>query len=103
MSFSHSIIENHRTDRVTRNSQLSRKALVGFRGVGLGHAKGRNERAEEGFAATACVVHELKAAEVKRQLVMRDAPVRAPPGAQQRPETLQALLGFRGVERQGSG
>ena len=37
------------------------------------------------------VVHELKEAEVKRQLVLRDAPVRAQPGAQQRPEPLHRV------------
>src|SRR5215213_4037891 len=36
-------------------------------------------------AATAGVVHELEEAEIERQLVLRDAPVRAQPGAQQRP------------------
>src|SRR4051794_24635702 len=32
--------------------------------------QGGNERAEEGFAATACIVHELEEAEVKRQLLL---------------------------------
>src|SRR3954464_14491146 len=50
-----------------------------------------NERAEEGFAATACIVHELEEAEVKRQLVLRDAAVRAEPGAQQGPEPLDRV------------
>ncbi len=35
---------------------------------------------EQGFAAPASVVHELEEAEVKRQLVLRDAAVRAQPG-----------------------
>ncbi len=42
--------------------------------------------AKQGFAASARVVHELKEAEVKRQLVLRDAPVRSQPRAQQRPK-----------------
>ncbi len=45
-----------------------------------------DEGAEQGFAASACVVHELEEAEIKRQLVLRDAAVRSEPGAQQRPE-----------------
>src|SRR3954454_873193 len=53
--------------------------------------QGGNECGEQGFAATACVVHELEEAEVVRQLVLRDAPVRAQPGAQQRPEPLDGV------------
>ncbi len=51
----------------------------------------RNQGAEQGFAAAACVVHELEEAEVERQLVLRDAAVRAQPGAQQRPEALDGV------------
>ncbi len=40
-----------------------------------------NERAEQGFATSARVVHELDEAEVKRQFVLRDAAMRAQPGA----------------------
>ena len=47
-----------------------------------------DEGAEQGFAASARVVHELEEAEVERQLVLRDAAVRSQPRAQQRPETL---------------
>jgi len=47
-----------------------------------------DEGTEQGFAASACVVHELKEAKIERQLVLRDAPVRAEPGAQQRAEPL---------------
>ncbi len=36
-----------------------------------------DERAEQGFAAPARVVHELEEAEVVRQLVLRDTAVRA--------------------------
>src|SRR4051812_42687064 len=53
--------------------------------------QGGNECGEQGFAATACVVHELEEAEVVRQLLLRDAPVRAEPGAQQGPETLDGV------------
>src|SRR5215218_9510686 len=45
----------------------------------------RGEGAEQGSAATAGVVHELEEAEIERQLLLRDAPVRAEPGAQQGP------------------
>src|SRR4051794_21364459 len=51
----------------------------------------RNNGAEQGFAAAACVVHELEEAEVERQLVLREAAVRAQPGAQQRPEALDGV------------
>ncbi len=44
-----------------------------------------DEGAKQGFAAPARVVHELEEAEVERQFVLRDAPVRSQPGAQQRP------------------
>ncbi len=36
-----------------------------------------DEDAEQGFAASARVMHELDEAEVKRQLVLRDAAVRS--------------------------
>src|SRR3954470_11777066 len=55
--------------------------------------QGGNERAEEGFAATACIVHELEEAEVERQLLLRDPPGRAEPGAQQGPEPLDRVDG----------
>src|SRR3954466_3396175 len=67
-------------------------ALIGFWGVGFGSgAQGGDEGSEQGFAAAACVVHELEEAEVERQLVLRDATVRAQPGAQQRPEALDGV------------
>src|SRR4051812_46620339 len=53
--------------------------------------QGGDERAKQGFAATACVVHELEEAEIERQLVLRDPPVRAQPGAQQGPEALDGV------------
>ena len=53
--------------------------------------QGGNGCGEQGFAATACVVHELEEAEVVRQLVLRDPAVRAQPGAQQGPETLDGV------------
>src|SRR5690349_23338644 len=68
------------------------RALVGFRGVGSASCdQGGDERAKQGFAATACVVHELKEPEIERQLVLRDPPVRAEPGAQQGPEPLDRV------------
>src|SRR5829696_4850496 len=68
------------------------EALVGFRGVGSGSCdQGGDERSEQGFAATACVVHELEEAEIERQLVLRETPVRAEPGAQERPEPLDGV------------
>ena len=41
------------------------------------------EGAEQGFAASARVVHELNDAEITGQLVWRDAPVCPEPGTQQ--------------------
>src|SRR3954451_7362879 len=48
----------------------------------------RDEGAEQSLAPAASVVDELEEAEVERQLLLRDAPVRAQPGAQQGPEAL---------------
>src|SRR5919202_7014867 len=50
-----------------------------------------DEGAEEGFAAAPGVVHELEEAEIERQPVLRDAPVRAQPGAQQGPGPLHGV------------
>src|SRR3954467_690557 len=67
-------------------------ALIGFRGVRFGSCdQGGDEGSEQGFAASARVVHELEEAEVERQLVLRDAAMRAQPGAQQRPEALDGV------------
>src|SRR3954451_13888460 len=67
-------------------------ALVGFRGVGSASCdQGGDERAKQGFAATACVVHALEEAEVERQFLLRDPPVRTEPGAQQGPEPLDPV------------
>jgi len=43
-----------------------------------------DEGTEQGFAAAMDVVHELEEAEIKRQLILRDAAMRAQPGVQQR-------------------
>ena len=59
--------------------------------AGPSHDQGCDERAEEGFAASARVVHELEEAEVERQLVLRDAVMRAKPGAQERPEAFDRV------------
>src|SRR4051812_30958111 len=48
----------------------------------------RDEGAERSLAPAAGVVDELEGAEVERQLLLRDAPVRARPGARQGPEAL---------------
>jgi len=58
-------------------------------GSGVVRSSSRNqagdERGEQGFAASTRVVHELEKAKTERQLVLRDAVVRAQPGTQQRP------------------
>jgi len=59
---------------------------------GLSRNQAGHERAEQGFAASTRVVHELEEAKIKGQLVLRDAAVRAQPGAQQR------LKSFHGVD-----
>src|SRR5215208_2705318 len=53
--------------------------------------QGSDQLAEQGFAAAAGVVHDLEEAEVERQLLLRDAAVRAQPGAQQGPEALERV------------
>src|SRR5215212_7097921 len=71
---------------------ISTYALIGFRGGEVGSCdQGGDEGSEQGFAASACVVHELEEAEIERQLVLRDAAVRAQPGAQQRAEALDGV------------
>ncbi len=47
--------------------------------------------AEQGFAASTRIVHELEEAKMERQLVLRGAAVRTQPGAQQRPEPLDGV------------
>ena len=49
--------------------------------AGTSRDQAGDEGAEQGFAALACVVHDLEEAEAERQLVLRDAAVRAQPGA----------------------
>src|SRR3954462_973346 len=58
--------------------------------------QGGDARAKQSFAATACVVHELEEAEIERQLVLGDAPVRPQSGAQQGPAPLELELWLRG-------
>jgi len=62
-------------------------------GVVMGPSRDQtgDQGTEQGFAAPASVVHELEEAEVERQLVLRDAAVRAQPGAQQGPESFQGI------------
>src|SRR3954466_13413396 len=65
---------------------------MGFQGGEVGSCdQGGDEGSEQGCAASACFVHELEEAKVERQLVLRDATVRAQPGAQQRPEALDGV------------
>src|SRR3712207_9557499 len=59
--------------------------------MGTSRHQGGDKGSEQGFAAAAGVVHELEEAEVERQLLLRDAPVRAEPGAQQRPEAFHGV------------
>src|SRR4051794_25675312 len=50
-----------------------------------------DEGGEEGLSSPARVVHDLEEGEVERQLLLRDAPVRPQPGAQQRPDALRGV------------
>jgi len=50
-----------------------------------------DEGAEQGFAASARIVHELEEAKKKGQLVLRDAAARAEPGTRQRPEAFHGV------------
>ena len=45
--------------------------------LGLSRNQAGEQGTEQGFAASARVVHELEEAEIKRQLVLRDAAMRA--------------------------
>src|SRR3954464_10985310 len=76
--------------RVSRPvNALTEWLLSGFGVVGMGLPdQTRDEGAEQGLAPAAGVVDELDEAEIERQLLLRDAPVRAQPGAQQGPEAL---------------
>src|SRR5215217_2604059 len=66
--------------------------LPGFGVVtGTSGDEARDEGADESFAPAACVVPELEEAEIERQLVLRETPVRAEPGAQERPEPLDGV------------
>ena len=47
---------------------------------GLSRNQASDERAEQGFAASTRVVHELEETEMERQFVLRDAAMRAQPG-----------------------
>src|SRR4051812_43474220 len=75
-----------------RQESISSPALVGFRGGG---AVSRNQAcdkgAEQGSPTPARVVYELEESKIERQLVLRDAPMRAEPGAQQRPEPFHGV------------
>ena len=53
--------------------------------------QGGDKGSEQGFAVAPGVVHELKEAEIERQLVLREAPMRPQPGAQQRPDPFHGV------------
>ena len=46
------------------------------------HDQSGDKGAAEGFAAVPGVVHELEEADIERQFLLRDTPMRAEPGAQ---------------------
>ena len=59
--------------------------------VGMSCHQCRDEGGQESFAAAPGIVHELKEAEIQRQLLLRDTPVRAEPGARQGPRPLHGV------------
>src|SRR5215213_1795911 len=75
------------------DSTNKRRRLLAGSGVvtGTSRHQGGDKGSEQGFAAAAGIVHELEEAEVERQLVLRDAPVRTEPGAQQRPDPFHGV------------
>src|SRR4051812_22073312 len=80
------------TTRRTRMGLIGSEALVGFRGGGAGSRNQACDKgAEQGSPTPARVVDELEEAEIKRQLVLRETPVRAQPGAQQGPEPFHGV------------
>ncbi len=74
------------------STNIPRRLLLGS-GVVVGSSRNQagDEGAEQGLATSACVVDELEEAEVERQLFLRDAPMRAQPGAQQQPEAFHRV------------
>jgi hypothetical protein len=75
----------HYFDKVTFKTKLFHGWLLLGSGVvgGTSRDQACDEGTEQGFAAPARVVHDLEEAEIQGQLVLRDAPVRAQPRAQQ--------------------
>src|SRR5215217_8371558 len=68
------------------------EALVGFRGGGAGSRNQACDKgAEQGSPTPARVVNELEEAKIERQLVLRDASVRAEPGAQEGPDPFHGV------------
>jgi len=49
--------------------------------AGTSRDQAGDEGAEQGFAASACVMHDLEEAKAEQQLVLREAPMRVQPGA----------------------
>src|SRR4051794_11452716 len=82
---------NRRSGRRRAPSWKIARLLPGSGVLAILSHQGCDEGAEEGFAAAPGVVHELEEAEIERQLVLRDAPVRAQPGAQQGPGPLHGV------------
>ena len=51
----------------------------------------RQEGAEQAFTSDANIMHELKEAQVQRQLLLREAAMRSQPGTEQRPKALHRV------------
>ena len=69
------VVEGQTPKAVAAAFGVTAKALVGFRGVGSASCyQGGDERAEQGFAATAWVVHDLEEADFADKTLGKVAP-----------------------------
>src|SRR3712207_4627682 len=88
----HSLLGGRRGSRRPKPFSITCWLLLGSGVMALSSShQSRDEGAEEGFASAPGVMHELEEGEVQRQLLLRDAPVRAEPGAQQGPRPLHGV------------
>src|SRR5215207_9791707 len=83
---------NLRRRRPPGTGNINRKGSCWLPGCWAGSSDyGGDARTEQGSPTPARVVHELEEAEIERQLVLRDAPVRTEPGAQQGPQPFHGV------------
>src|SRR3569833_1928972 len=73
------------------SSGKNRSLLLGSGVLASLSHQGCDEGAKQSFAPAPGIVHELEESEVEWQLLLRDAPVRSQPGAQQGPGPLHGV------------